>query len=214
MPQSEDSNLVLTFSKCPHFDGVKLVLVLALNASSNAHQSDTLNHFVECYGKNIFRSWCVISTFKSIWFPVGSDVSAILQFLCMRACRYISIAHVCVCQGNLRGNQVPLCKRYGAPAKLLFMYWSKLYLQIWCDQLARSARIIITAWFTARQSLCAHDIVRAGKATHTYSGLSYEKIRRYNNSASYVTSRWPPQRIPLLNFLGVCALMDWFMCEY
>ena len=31
--------------------------------------------------------------------------------------------------------------------------------------------------------------------------LSYEKIRRYNNSPPYVTARWPPQRISPLNFL-------------
>ena len=31
--------------------------------------------------------------------------------------------------------------------------------------------------------------------------LGNEKIRRYNNSAPYVTARWPPQQIPLLNFL-------------
>ena len=32
-------------------------------------------------------------------------------------------------------------------------------------------------------------------------GLSYEKIRRYNNSPPYVTARWPPQQIPPFNFL-------------
>ena len=32
--------------------------------------------------------------------------------------------------------------------------------------------------------------------------LNYENTRRYNNSPPYVTARWPPQRIPPLNFLG------------
>ena len=36
MPQSEDTNFVLALEKCPHFEGVKLILVLALNAMVNA----------------------------------------------------------------------------------------------------------------------------------------------------------------------------------
>ena len=38
-------------------------------------------------------------------------------------------------------------------------------------------------------------------------GLSYEKIRRYNNSHPYVTARWPPQQIPPLNFLGFYTVL-------
>ena len=34
------------------------------------------------------------------------------------------------------------------------------------------------------------------------SGLSYEKIRRYNNSPPCMMVRWPPQQIPPSNFLG------------
>ena len=37
-PQSEDTSFNLSLSKCPHFDGVILTLVLALNADSNTHQ--------------------------------------------------------------------------------------------------------------------------------------------------------------------------------
>ena len=48
--------------------------------------------------------------------------------------------------------------------------------------------------------------VYAGKVyscvTKLFGGLSYEKIRRYNNSPPYMTARWPPQQIPPLNFLG------------
>ena len=48
--------------------------------------------------------------------------------------------------------------------------------------------------------------VHAGEATHAmvilFGGLSYKKIRRYNNSPPYVTARWPPQQIPPKNFLG------------
>ena len=39
--------------------------------------------------------------------------------------------------------------------------------------------------------------VHAGKATHAitklFGGLSYKKIRRYNNSPPYVVARWLPQ---------------------
>ena len=37
--------------------------------------------------------------------------------------------------------------------------------------------------------------------TKLFGGLSYEKIRRYNNSPPYVMARWLPQQIPPLNFL-------------
>ena len=51
------------------------------------------------------------------------------------------------------------------------------------------------------------DLSPCGKGnsplTKLFGGLSYEKIRRYNNSPPYVTARWPPQQIPPLNFLGV-----------
>ena len=32
--------------------------------------------------------------------------------------------------------------------------------------------------------------------------LNYKKFRRYNNSPLYVIARWPPQRIPPLNFFA------------
>ena len=38
--------------------------------------------------------------------------------------------------------------------------------------------------------------------TNHLASLATQKIRRYNNSPSYVTARWPPQQIPSLNFLG------------
>ena len=55
---------------------------------------------------------------------------------------------------------------------------------------------------------CAITYMRAWfyvvKATHAktklFGGLSYEQIRRYNNSPPYVTARWLPQQIPPLNF--------------
>ena len=53
------------------------------------------------------------------------------------------------------------------------------------------------AWFesTRERQLTLNEISR----------LSYEKIRRYNNSPPYVTARWPSQQIPPLNFLGFTA---------
>ena len=58
-----------------------------------------------------------------------------------------------------------------------------------------------------RNNICARVIqVHVGKGssslTKLLGGLSYGKIRRYNNSPPYVTARWPPQQIPHLNFLG------------
>ena len=48
--------------------------------------------------------------------------------------------------------------------------------------------------------------VHTEKATHAltklFGGLSYKKIRRYNNTPPYVTARWPTQQIPPLNFLA------------
>ena len=41
------------------------------------------------------------------------------------------------------------------------------------------------------------------------NGFYYEKIRRYNNSSSYVTARWPPQQILSLNFYRTDWLADW-----
>ena len=37
--------------------------------------------------------------------------------------------------------------------------------------------------------------------------LSYEKIRRYNNSLPHVMVRWPPKQIPPLNFLEIFWLV-------
>ena len=56
--------------------------------------------------------------------------------------------------------------------------------------------------------ICMHDLSPRGKGnshlTELFGRLSFEKIRRYNNSPPYLTARWPPQQIPPLNFLG-CA---------
>ena len=42
---------------------------------------------------------------------------------------------------------------------------------------------------------------------HLLSKLRYKnKVRRYNNSAPYVTARWLRQQIPTLNFLGPTSL--------
>ena len=82
-----------------------------------------------------------------------------------------------------------------------------LYLPIWRDHSALSAYIIVTAWFTVRLPICAHDFNPHGKGnshlTKLLGGLSYEKIRRYNNSLPYVTARWPPQQISPVDFLGL-----------
>ena len=65
---------------------------------------------------------------------------------------------------------------------------------------AQSAHIIVTVWFTARYPTCVSDFSPCGKGNSRQmkllGGLSYEKIRRHNNSPSYVTARWPPQQIP------------------
>ena len=51
--------------------------------------------------------------------------------------------------------------------------------------------------------MCACVIPRVKGNSHLLGGLSYEKIRRYNNSP---TPRWPPQQIPPLNFLDLPRL--------
>ena len=55
-------------------------------------------------------------------------------------------------------------------------------------------------------NLCGvRDLSPRGKGnscqTKLLGRLSYEKIRRYNNSSPYMTARWLPQHIPPLNFL-------------
>ena len=70
------------------------------------------------------------------------------------------------------------------------------------SDLARSAQIIVTVWFTERQpiGLCVRDLRPRGKGnsrlTKLFGGLSYENILRYNNLSPCVTARWPPQQIP------------------
>ena len=64
-----------------------------------------------------------------------------------------------------------------------------------------------------RDNLYARVIsVHVGKATHAnrncLAGLASRKIWRYNNSPPYVMARWPPQQIPLLNFLGTDLLFQ------
>ena len=44
-----------------------------------------------------------------------------------------------------------------------------------------------------------------------FGWLSYQKIRRYNNSPPYVTARWPPQQIPPLDFLE-CSTSKGELC--
>ena len=39
-------------------------------------------------------------------------------------------------------------------------------------------------------------------------GFRYAKIRRYNKSAPYVTTRWRQQQIPPFNFLGMVLLVN------
>ena len=63
--------------------------------------------------------------------------------------------------------------------------------------------------------VCVRDLSSHSKGnsrlTKLFGRLSYEKIRRYNNSHPYVMARWPPQQIPPLNFLGKYGsnLMIW-----
>ena len=65
-----------------------------------------------------------------------------------------------------------------------------LYLRIRRHYSRWSAHIIVTTWITAQYSLCERYLSPPGKGnSHLLGGLSYEKIW------------WPPQQIPLLNFL-------------
>ena len=62
------------------------------------------------------------------------------------------------------------------------------------------------------QYISVRDLSQRGRGnsrvTKLLGGLSYEKIRRYNNSPPYVTARWPPQQIPPLNFLAMYSNGD------
>ena len=52
-----------------------------------------------------------------------------------------------------------------------------------------------------------YDILHAGKVTMAcLAGSAMKKIWKYNNSAPYVTPRWPLQGIPPLNFLDLYRL--------
>ena len=99
----------------------------------------------------------------------------------------------------IMGNRVsssPLCKRYGAAAILTVTYGGELlYLRIWGNHSTRSAHVSVAACFTMRQPISVRDV--------KFGGLSYEKLRRHNNSPPYEMTRWPPQQIPPLNFPGL-----------
>ena len=70
---------------------------------------------------------------------------------------------------------------------------------IWCG-------IIVAVCFTTWYPKCVHDLSPCKKGNprlkKLLGGLSYEKIRRYNNSPPYMMARWPPQQILPLHFLG------------
>ena len=71
-------------------------------------------------------------------------------------------------------------------------------------------------WRDLRISLLPRDLNPRRKGISCLmkllDGLNYEKIRRYNNSPPYVTARWPPQQIPLLNFLDKTRQMLFVQC--
>ena len=120
---------------------------------------------------------------------------------------YRCTRYVCPCQGNLRGE-------LGLFFTSVLTLWSSGHIggHVWrrvivLSDLARSFSAICVHY---RYRLIQHAIV----IMYTWfsphwkgnscllGGLNSEKIGRYNNSAPYVTPRWPLQGIPPLNFLA------------
>ena len=77
------------------------------------------------------------------------------------------------------------------------MEWQSFQRSRWPDHSARSMQISIALYL-----LCDNlNVVRHKKGnTHLailLGGPSYEKVRRYNNSPTYIMARWQPQQSPL-----------------
>ena len=120
----------------------------------------------------------------------------------------ISASHLWPAQGILKGESGLFLTRVNAmgwrpycPSRMEVSYCTFRFGVI----IRPDLRILSLPW----DSLCDNQYacmiwVHAGMTINSrlmklFGGVSYKKIRRYNNSPPYVMARWPPQQIPPLN---------------
>ena len=96
----------------------------------------------------------------------------------------------------------PVLMLWSTAAILVVMYGGELLYNVRLD-LVRSFGAICEhyGYHMCDNHLCVCYKVHAGKAAHACLVDLLKNIRRYNNSALYVTPRWPLQWILPLNFL-------------
>ena len=72
----------------------------------------------------------------------------------------------------------------------------ELTKEVWKgNQISYETAVILKVTYGGKLLLCVHDLSPRGKGNSCLlGGLSYEKIRRYNNSPPYVTARWQQQQ--------------------
>ena len=117
-------------------------------------------------------------------------------------------------QGNLRGESglsFTLCSGYGAVAILVANCTFGFGAIIGCDlrTLSLPRELPLVCSFTIMRVLCSPR--RKGNS-RLLGRPSYEKIQRNNNSAPYLTPRWPLQQILPLNFFCMIIGHPYFTC--
>ena len=94
--------------------------------------------------------------------------------------------------------------------ELLYFRHSSVRVQHFATKIPGKFAYLIRAsrtsrWWKRRQGENAHVVYAWDQDLRdlTSSGVVYEKIRKYNNSAPWATTKWRRVRIPLFNFLGM-----------